>query len=210
MLRKLLLYFISSLLVSFWAMSVNTTAKAAEMRWHTPLAVTGMAEAPIGYVQFCSDFPAECANGANRGRRVVLNDRTMAELERVNRDVNTRIEPATDLEMFGVLEYWTLPDVIGDCEDYVLLKRKLLIEAGWPASALLITVVRDEKNEGHAVLTVATDKGDYILDNQREDIRPWQATGYSYVKRQSQYDVNRWVYVGTPDTDAVAGVASAR
>lgn len=210
MIRKFFLYFISSLVVSFWAMSVNTSAKSRELVPYTPLAVTGMAEAPIGYVQFCSDFPGECVNSASRGRRVVLNARTWDELNRVNLDVNTRIEPATDLELFGVLEYWTLPDVIGDCEDYVLLKRKNLIAAGWPAGALLVTVVRDEKNEGHAVLTVATDKGDYVLDNQRDDIRPWQKTGYSFVKRQSQYDVNRWVYVGTPDTDAVAGVASAR
>jgi len=27
----------------------------------------------------------------------------------------------------------------GDCEDYVLLKRKMLIDAGWPREALLIT-----------------------------------------------------------------------
>ena len=37
---------------------------------------------------------------------------------------------------------------------------------GWPESKLLITVVRDENNEGHAVLTVRTDEGDFILDNR--------------------------------------------
>jgi predicted transglutaminase-like cysteine proteinase len=185
-----------------------SSAKAAQIVAHAPLVVTGAAEAPIGYVQLCSDLPEECMNPQGRGRRVVLNQKTWADLERVNLDVNAEISPATDLELFGVLEYWTIPDVAGDCEDYVLLKRKRLIAAGWPAEALLVTVVRDEKGEGHAVLTAVTDKGDYALDNQRDDIRPWQTTGYSFVKRQSQYDVNRWVYVGP--ADSVVGVASTR
>ena len=51
----------------------------------------------------------------------------------------------------------------------MLLKRRMLMQAGWPREALLITVVRDKKGEGHAVLTVKTDKGDFILDNQAEE-----------------------------------------
>ena len=43
------------------------------------------------------------------------------------------------------------------------------MQAGWPRQALLITVVRDKKGDGHAVLTVKTDKGEFILDNQNED-----------------------------------------
>ena len=62
----------------------------------------------------------------------------------------------------------------------------MLIESGWPREALLITVVRDKKGDGHAVLTVKTDKGEFILDNQNEDILPWSETGYRFVKRQSQ------------------------
>lgn len=189
-------------------MSSVDSAKATELAAYTPLAVMGTAEAPIGYVQFCGDFPEECASVKGRGRRVVLNDKTWNDLQRVNLAVNAEIAPTTDLELYGVLEYWTLPDTAGDCEDYVLLKRKRLVEAGWPAEALLVTVVRDEKGEGHAVLTAVTDKGDYSLDNQRDEILPWQKTGYSFVKRQSQYDVNRWVYIGAPDT--VVGVASTR
>ena len=53
----------------------------------------------------------------------------------------------------------------GDCEDYVLLKRKMLMQAGWPRQALLITVVRDEQGDGHAVLTVKTDKGDIACEH---------------------------------------------
>jgi predicted transglutaminase-like cysteine proteinase len=80
----------------------------------------------------------------------------------------------------------------------VLLKRRMLIQAGWPREALLITVVRDRKDEGHAVLTVKTDRGEYILDNQIEDLLPWFKTGYRFVKRQSQSDPNVWVSLGDP------------
>ena len=110
---------------------------------------------------------------------------------RVNRWVNETIKPVTDLEHWGVIERWSYPtDGYGDCEDYVLLKRKMLIEAGWPREALLITVVRDKRGDGHAVLTVKTDKGEFILDNQNEDILPWTETGYRLVKRQSQANQN--------------------
>jgi len=108
-----------------------------------------------------------------------------------------------------VVEKWSYPDDgYGDCEDYVLLKRRLLIAAGWPRSALLITVVRDEKDEGHAVLTVKTDKGELILDNQAEDILPWNQTGYRFVKRQSQSDPNTWVALG--DTRPAIATAASR
>jgi len=62
----------------------------------------------------------------------------------------------------------------------------------------LITVVRDRKGEGHAVLTVRTDKGEFILDNQNPEILAWFDTGYRFVKRQSQSDPNQWVSVGDP------------
>ena len=76
----------------------------------------------------------------------------------------------TDMEHWGVSERWNYPDDgYGDCEDYVLLKRRMLMQAGWPRQALLVTVVRDKQGDGHAVLTVKTDKGEFILDNQTEE-----------------------------------------
>ena len=131
------------------------------------------------------------------------------DLVRVNKRVNETIKPLTDLEHWGVVERWSYPDDgYGDCEDYVLLKRKLLMQAGWPRQALLITVVRDKKGEGHAVLTVKTDKGDFILDNQAENIVLWSDTGYRFVKRQSQSDPNVWVSLGEPR--AAPATASSR
>jgi predicted transglutaminase-like cysteine proteinase len=172
------------------------------------VAVADVTRAPIGWVEFCSINPRECAGGPATARDVVLSSKAWKDLVRVNQWVNETIKPVTDLEHWGVVERWSYPDDgYGDCEDYVLLKRRMLISAGWPREALLITVVRDKKDEGHAVLTVKTDKGDYILDNQNEDILLWSDTGYRFVKRQSQTDVNMWVSLGDP-RPAVSTAAS--
>jgi predicted transglutaminase-like cysteine proteinase len=132
-----------------------------------------------------------------RSRRATT--KAWKELVRINKWVNDNIRPITDLEHWGVAERWNYPDDgYGDCEDYVLLKRRMLMQAGWPRQALLITVVRDKRGDGHAVLTVRTDKGELILDNQNVDILPWSETGYRFVKRQSQSDPNVWLALGDP------------
>ncbi len=188
---------------------ISIGAFAAEATAKPNMKVMGSARAPIGHTVFCSQNPEDCQGKGNRTARIVLDSVNFAQLVGINRDINQQIAPVTDAELYGVAEYWTYPvNQQGDCEDYVLLKRKALIEAGWDPSALLITVVRDEKGDGHAVLTVVTDRGDLVLDNQREAVLPWQQTGYEYVKRQSQADPKAWVYVGPARPDA--GVASAR
>jgi len=154
---------------------------------------------PIGWVDFCNDHPKECAVRSTSARDVVLSAAAWSDLVRVNRYVNAAVKPMTDAEQWGVVEKWSYPDTgYGDCEDYVLLKRRLLIEAGWPREALLITVVRDKKGDGHAVLTVRTNKGEFILDNQEAKVLAWTETGYRFVKRQSQSDPNAWVLLSHP------------
>ncbi len=161
------------------------------------VAVGENTRPPIGWVQFCEARPWECNVERMQPRDVQFTAQAKRELERVNRFVNERIKPLTDLEHYGVVEKWTYPeDGYGDCEDYVLLKRRMLMQLGWPRSALLITVVRDKKGEGHSVLTVRTDKGEFILDNQVEEVLPWASTGYRYIKRQAQHDPNLWVSLG--------------
>jgi len=155
--------------------------------------------APIGWVQFCVEYDPECKTKPSIPRDVVLSTQAWKDLSRVNRWVNANIRPITDLEHWGVVERWNYPDDgYGDCEDYALEKRRMLIDAGWPREALLMTVVRDQNSDGHAVLTVKTDKGEFILDNQRDEILLWSDTGYRFVKRQSQSDPNVWVSLGEP------------
>jgi predicted transglutaminase-like cysteine proteinase len=166
-----------------------------------PLFVsTGDASrAPIGWIEFCSDNRRECATGPSQPRDVVLTTKAWKDLARINKWVNDSIQPITDQDHWGVVEKWSYPDDgKGDCEDYVLLKRRMLMQAGWPREALLITVVRERYGDGHAVLTVKTDKGEFILDNQVQDILLWSDTSYRFVKRQSQHDQNMWISLGDP------------
>ncbi len=178
--------------------AVIGSASAANER---PLfaAVGASVRAPIGWLEFCSEYAPECETKPLDARDVVLGTKAWKDLTRINRWVNDTVKPITDLEHWGVVERWNYPDDgYGDCEDYVLLKRRMLMQAGWPRQALLITVVRDKRGDGHAVLTVKTDKGEFILDNQNEEILLWSETGYRFVKRQSQSDPNAWLALGEP------------
>jgi len=165
----------------------------------THALVSEVTQPPRGWVEFCIEYDPECRTKPSAPREVVLTTKAWKDLERVNLWVNTHIQPMTDLEHWGVADRWNYPDDgYGDCEDYVLLKRRMLIQSGWPREALLVTVVRDNEDEGHAVLTVITDKGDYVLDNKNDFIVLWSDTGYHFVKRQSQSDPNVWVSLGDP------------
>jgi predicted transglutaminase-like cysteine proteinase len=173
------------------------------------LPVGSTARAPIGWVEFCIEQKQECNTRPSEPRDVVLSPKAWTDLVQVNNWVNSNIKPITDQDHWGVVERWNYPDDgYGDCEDYVLLKRKMLMKAGWPRGALLITVVRDKNGEGHAVLTVKTDRGEFILDNQEAQVLPWNETGLRFVKRQSQSDPNVWVALG--DTRPAPTVASSR
>jgi predicted transglutaminase-like cysteine proteinase len=187
---------------------LSASARAADERiLYASLGDT--TRAPIGWVEFCAESPGECRTNASEPRDIVMTQAAWRDLLRVNRWVNETVKPMTDMEHWGVIEKWSIPtDGYGDCEDYVLMKRKLLIDAGWPREALLITVVRDKQGEGHAVLTVKTDKGEFILDNQNENVVAWTETGYRFVKRQSQRDQNVWVSLG--DNRPAPATASAR
>jgi predicted transglutaminase-like cysteine proteinase len=167
------------------------------------------SRAPIGWIEFCAENKRECATRPTEARDVVLSPAAWADMTRINSWVNTKIKPMTDMEHWGVVERWSYPDDgYGDCEDYVLLKRRMLIQAGWPRSALLITVVRDQRGDGHAVLTVKTDKGEFVLDNQNEAVLLWSETSYRFVKRQSQTDPNIWVSLG--DSRPASATATSR
>ena len=163
------------------------------------ISVGEAARAPAGWRQFCAEYAPECDTTELAARDAALTSQAWTELVRINRWVNEAIKPMTDVEHWGVTERWNYPDDgYGDCEDYVLLKRRMLMQAGWPRQALLITVVRDQQGDGHAVLTVKTDKGELVLDNQNTEILFWFDTGYRFVKRQSQSDPNVWVALGEP------------
>jgi predicted transglutaminase-like cysteine proteinase len=167
-----------------------------------PALFTPVGEAtsvPYGWVDFCRRYQGECGGAPLPPVDIVASLKTMKEVERVNKWVNAHITPITDMEHWGVIDKWDYPtDGKGDCEDFALVKRKVLLEEGFPRQALLMTVVKDASNEGHAVLTVKTSGGDFILDNLSNDVKLWSQTPYRFVKRQSQADQNVWVQLDGP------------
>jgi len=173
-------------------------------------AVGASTSVPYGWVDFCGRRPEECNLGLLKPLDVRLTKASWVQLNRINRQVNGAIEPMTNLAHWGTtLDHWDYPvDGKGDCKVYALYKRKLLIDAGFPRQALLMTVVRDLEGEGHAILTVKTDRGEFVLDNLSDEIRPWDATGYTYLKRQAQSDPNVWLDLG--GVRNAPGVATAQ
>ncbi|WP_420963691.1 transglutaminase-like cysteine peptidase [Brucella sp. IR073] len=158
------------------------------------LSEGGATSIPYGHLDYCKRNPRDC--GAHRIMpAVALNGVRWRKLERVNQSVNAAIQPKSDQEVYGKRDYWAIPaNRMGDCEDYVLMKRARLLGMGFSASQLLITMVRN-RGEAHVVLTVRTDKGDFILDNLRNEILPVEKTGYQYVKMQAPNHSGRWVSI---------------
>lgn len=160
------------------------------------VSASGEARPVLAWVDFCRRNPSECRVDTSEPERIELSAKNWKTLVTTNVRTNRDIQPVTDMEHWGTVDRWDMAeDGKGDCEEYVLVKRKRLVEAGLPRRSLLVTVVIDDENQGHAVLMVRTDRGDFILDNKRNAILSWQQTGYIYVKRESQ-DKVAWISLG--------------
>jgi len=179
------------------------TAQAGVSFMHTG----GRTTQPVGHYEFCQHLPQECNQRTARQEPVELSRKLWATIVAVNNAVNTEVQPRTDMEMWGREEVWSYPDSgFGDCEDYALEKRRRLMQAGMPAGDLLMTVVRQPNGDGHAVLTVRTSLGEFILDNLEPRVLAWTDTDYTYLKRQSTQNSGVWVTINDGRADAVASV----
>ncbi len=166
----------------------------------TALRPTGPARTPAGWRDFCARMTGECRRAPAPVRPLPLDAAAWATLVEVDREVNASLRLTTDWDHWGVIDRWDIPtDGHGDCEDYVLAKRAALIRRGFPANALLITIVTDRWGDGHAVLTVTTDHGDFVLDNKATEIRPWTRSELHWISRQSREDPDVWLAL---DADA--------
>ena len=166
----------------------------------------GRTSQPVGHYEFCQREPDECRQKSARSTPVELTRELWAKILDVNNRVNLAVIPLTDMEIWGREELWSYPGKVGDCEDYALEKRRQLIAKGWSPRALLMTVVRQQDGEGHAVLMVRTDRGDLVLDNQVGQVLVWNDTPYQFIKRQSQTDSRKWV--GIDDTRIITASAT--
>jgi predicted transglutaminase-like cysteine proteinase len=125
----------------------------------------------------------------------------LAKLDAANRRINTGFIGRSDAVTFGDSEYWHMPIMdgtgVGDCKDFVLEKRSALIADGIPARDLSIAIVLTHRGEGHAVLLVSTDKGEYVLDNLSPWVIPWRAVNYHWLKRQMPGEPLSWVSIAS-------------
>lgn len=162
---------------------------------NTHMKTGGRTSQPIGHAYFCEQLPQECSVRSKSTKAPRLTRKRWKDLVEINNYSNRNVIPVTDMEHYGVEEHWTYPKSYGDCEDYVLLKRYMLLQRGWPASSLLITVVKQPNGDGHAVLTVRTDRADYVLDNLDGKVKQWNETNYRYLKRQSVRHTGHWTKI---------------
>lgn len=160
---------------------------------------------PIGHYEFCRLHRDECSVKSKPGVLPRLTPHGWDVVRDINLSVNSAITPITDADAYGREEVWAYPVDAGDCEDFVLLKREKLMEAGFSPADLLITVVRKPDGEGHAVLTLRSAQGDFVLDNLVNDVKLWTETPYTYLKRQASFDTGRWVTIENGTTDVMVG-----
>lgn len=185
----------------------SAVAAHSALAFPANMTTDGPTNPPVGHYEFCRNLPQECRSNPGSAAPGVLTREGWKKILEVNYDVNQAVTPLTDKEIYGVEEHWAYPDKVGDCEDYVLLKRKRLMDAGFSPSDLLITVVLQPNGDGHAVLTVRTDRGDFVLDNMRNKVLLWSQTEYTYLKRQSEQNSGRWVKLQDGRTVAVGSVS---
>jgi predicted transglutaminase-like cysteine proteinase len=187
------------------ALMFGAAADAAQA-FSANMLTLGRTNPPIGHYEFCQQYGDQCgSNGADNGPMELTQSRWKSMLQ-VNYKVNSAIEPETDEQIYGVEEKWAYPTTVGDCEDYALLKRKMLIGKGFSPSNLLITVVLQPNGDGHAILTVRTDHGDFVLDNMRNKVLLWSDTEYTYLKRQSTRNSGQWVKIEDDHSPAVGSL----
>ena len=179
------------------AISVASSA-SAEIEFlipdREPFMKTGpRTSQPIGHYKFCETYASECAVRSPLRPRARVTEAGWKVIREVNADVNQRIKPVTDDELYGQSEFWAYPVDAGDCEDYALLKRRELLARGFSEADLLIAVARRYDGSGHAVLVVS--------------VKPWSQTPYHYLKRQSATDSGRWVEIeNCPDDIPVSSI----
>ncbi len=140
---------------------------------------------------------------------LALSPKVWSDIKAVNEAVNSAALPISDQNHYGRSDHWSLPQrsgkrLLGDCEDFVLEKKRQLTLRGYPANALSIALVRTSWGENHAVLIVGADRGEFVLDSLTGEISPWSQAHYTLLLRQSPLSDGVWVSPGSGPSPALA------
>jgi predicted transglutaminase-like cysteine proteinase len=127
-------------------------------------------------LKICAENRASCrSQTALQFLAIVDSARTLqgrARLGEINRAINLKIKPMSDLALYGADDVWspplaTLAIGAGDCEDYAIAKFEALQEVGVSADDLRIVILRDDiRKEYHAVVAARLDGDWLMLDNR--------------------------------------------
>jgi predicted transglutaminase-like cysteine proteinase len=181
--------------------AADAAEPALENRGHAlaveAVAATDFAETAVAGIAVAGDDPAVPDNSATgTPYAFVLDERGWRTVNRINRRMNREIRHVPDQELYGEEDRWSLPGAArGDCEDYVLAKRSALIEAGVAPEALSIAIVETPRGESHAVLLLASDRGEYVLDSLSPWVSRWDRVNYRWRERQAQGGAFDWVTI---------------
>lgn len=171
----------------------------------TSAALNTPVLAPIAFVRFCARYPEDCKRRSTEVDRtpVPLTRARLAELSKVNHEVNLSIKPQENRA--GVLaEQWLVAPGRGDCNDYAVTKRHELLARGWPSHSLLLAEVVVASGEHHLVLVVRTRENDLVLDNLNWDVRPASQIDYQWIRAQQAENPKFWSKMNVARVDRLA------
>ncbi len=157
------------------------------------IKVISASPPPSGAKQLCRQYSWACAN---KGVVSLSSAQELQLVKKINRRVNASTREVTDQSQYKTRELWALPTSRGgDCEDFALLKKRDLINAGINPRKLLLATVLDTKRSAHAVLIYRSSQGDVVLDNLTNRVKPWAATNYLFLRMQDPNQPKKWVGV---------------
>jgi predicted transglutaminase-like cysteine proteinase len=140
-------------------------------------------------------YPAECESYHDRRINNFLSrGQRWRELNQINATVNFGIVSETSTRSLRDYD-WSIFPYNGNCADYAVTKRHLLLQFGWPSSSLLLAeVIVRTTGEHHLVLLAREAHDVFVLDNLDRLVMRLDETlsRYALVRVQSDQDPRLW------------------
>lgn len=152
---------------------------------------------PIQWTDYCQNagkFDPTCSEDqAFDSKPIKVTGKMIDDFGSVNDIVNHKYQYTDDI----VVDRWTSHLEItlkGDCDDFALTKRRMLIELGYNPAAIQPTVVYTP-NGGHMILLINTNQGYYILDSKYDDLAQWHGSKPDdrYTLWVARFNGKEWV-----------------